>query len=304
MGNVSSNMYMDKNTPVKGLYDDDASNRSFQYRSVSHNKNKGIYNIEITGSVLREVVNKFIPMLKIHDHRQVGKIKFSCQSIIFILVLACMCHNRSSCAIGRFGKDNQVILKKAIPQMPDIPISHDTIKRTIENMVFDEFQLFLEIFALQILFECLSDMHVSSTLPKELIPFYKEVLLEYNIMQKERNLSVEEGGSPIKPPYHVYLYSSANSDKRLQEYKQDQILSTTSNIIDSIKKHKFLGCCSKAKFLLKQYSISSVSSTIVNHSDKSQKNSSYTLEVNPKTSGNKCFKANPSLKAMASGYVK
>ena len=272
---------------------------------VNHAKSRGKHQIEISATVLREVVNKFIPYLIIKDHRQAGKIKFSCQSLIFTLVLSCICGKRSACAIGKFWSENQYLLKRAIPGMPDIPVSHDTIKRTLESLVFEHIELFMESFALHLLFETLSDLHVSSQMPNDLVPYYKEVLYEYNIMQKERTLSPEDGGSPIKPPFVVNLFASNFRIYELPESEKELLLNC-NNVIETVRKFKNIGCCAKASFYTKHYNLpnDSVSYNIQTQPpvEKKADQSRFTLKIDPKLNHNKKFNACPDLAAMASGY--
>ena len=274
---------------------------------VNHAKSRGKHQIEISATVLREVVNKFIPYLIIKDHRQAGKIKFSCQSLIFTLVLSCICGKRSACAIGKFWSENQYLLKRAIPGMPDIPVSHDTIKRTLESLVFEHIELFMESFALHLLFETLSDLHVSSQMPNDLVPYYKEVLYEYNIMQKERNFKGAHirWCSPIKPPFVVNLFASNFRIYELPESEKELLLNC-NNVIETVRKFKNIGCCAKASFYPKHYNLpnESVSYNLQTQPpvEKKADQSRFTLKIDPKLNHNKKFNACPDLAAMASGY--
>lgn len=209
------------------------------------------FTIQVSASVLREAVSKFIPQIKISEQRQLGKIKFSGQSLVFTLLIACMFGNRTSSSIERFWKENQELLKKAIPLMPDLPVSHDTIKRTLDKLVFNEFELVLESFTLQVLFESLSDQHIGSGLSQKFIPYYKEVLYEYNLMHKERSTSVEEGGSPIKPPYLVVVFPSTLNTEELRPELRTIYLNRI-RVIDSVRKYKCVGCSAKANIVIKQ----------------------------------------------------
>lgn len=230
------------------------ANNGSKLPASRYKKQREKFTVELNATVVKEVVNKFIPQLQLQDCRQLGKVKFSGHCLIFTLVLAKMCGHHTACAIGRFWAENQSLLKRALPSFPDIPVSHDTIKRTIENLVFENLGSFIEGFALHVLFETLSDLHVSANLPDELVPFYKEVLLEYNQMKKDQEA--------FRAKYHtqgtnLYKATIFNSTFKGAQMREQDLLAINQNVplLTALRTLRLSGCCAKTRFVPKKYAL-------------------------------------------------
>ena len=281
--------------------------------TLSHSRAKRTsekFTVELNATVIKEVVGKFIPQLQLQDRRQVGKIKFSGHCLIFTLVLSKMCGYHSACAIGRFWLENQNLLKKSLPSFPDIAVSHDTIKRTIENLVFEDFGTFIDNFALHVLFETLSDLHVTSALPDELVPFYKEVLLEYNQLKKnQEHYLIQHRGQGN----HIYKATIFNSTFKGAQLREQDLLAFNQQepLLSALRSLRLTGCCAKAKFVPKKY-LHEYKEAVIEEQSTNSLNDNYQNsekpqvrinhnQINPDTKVKNKFQVHPYLEAIALG---
>ncbi|MCK0526072.1 transposase family protein [Anaerobiospirillum sp. NML120449] len=224
--------------------------------------------VELTPAVCRTVVDKFIPQMNITDLRQGGKIRFSGISLIVTTVLAYMCGYRSACAIGKYWSDFHQELNQIIPDFPDKPVSHDTIKRTIEYLLFPEFTVFIEQFCLNLLFESLSEQHANNQLPDNMVPFFKRVLLEYNQASRDNTRKIsgrnwmgslvqdddykfiedrDRASGAADRRFKATIYSSSMKLNIISKEELEQSRATVS-ILNQLRSFSFKGCCNDVRF--------------------------------------------------------
>ena len=134
----------------------------YRARAMSDYENdpnfKGRVLVSLKPYVVRKVIVTMLSQMDISDRRQLGKVRFSAPSLIFTVSLAYLCGSRSACSMGKFWEHNRDFLAEVIPDFPhDLYVSHDTIKRTIENVVFENYAQFFTRFTQALLYESLND---------------------------------------------------------------------------------------------------------------------------------------------------
>ena len=172
----------------------------------------------LNAQIVREVVTQYLPLMNIIDKRQAGKIKFTASSLLFVVSLSYICGYRSASSIGRFWSMNRTFLKAAIPHFPDLFVSHDTIKRTIENVIFEQYPAFLDCFTLSLLYEALNEQHLLDTLHEAHRPLFNKVLAERNekerLHQQAQQLAQQQA---LQQAQHLALQQAQQAQQQLAQ---------------------------------------------------------------------------------------
>lgn len=171
--------------------------------------------IVLTKVVVRDVIERYLQLINIDDKRQAGKIKFSAISLLFTVTLAFLCGSRSACAVGKFWAQHQSFLQAVVPAFPSQVVSHDTIKRSIENVVFDKFTLFLTRFTESLIYESLNYLHLCDRLPSSQHWLFTQVLKEHSTLEREHLVLNSSsytalGQSPKQRPFNMVLCNNSN----------------------------------------------------------------------------------------------
>lgn len=177
--------------------------------------------------IVKDVIERYLHLISIEDKRQAGKIRFSAVSLLFTVMLAYLCGNRSACAVGKFWAQHQTFLQAVLPSFPKQVVSHDTIKRSIENVVFDNFTLFLTRFTESLIYESLNYLHLCDRLPANQHWLFTQVLKEHSTLEREHlvfasNSSYYNAASTPQQsrPFQMIVY---NNSSKLSPHRQQII---------------------------------------------------------------------------------
>lgn len=220
-----------------------------------HNTKSLRVSIVLTVPVVRAVITDYIQQMEIIDRRQAGKIRFSAISLLFTVSLAYLCGYRSACSMGKFWAENRRFLRAVIPNFPEHAVSHDTIKRTIENLVFQDFTTFFSRLTESLIYESLNDLHLRDQLPLDMKAFFNLVLQEHSLLERTLNKfkrshdSELAAGGTAKRPYVVEIYGcsarlNAISHDRLEQRKFEL------SILTLLREFVFHGCAAYVHFKL------------------------------------------------------
>lgn len=207
--------------------------------------------------VTREVISHFIPLINIEDQRCSSKIAFSAQSLLFVVSLSYLCGLRSAVAMGNFWEQHQKFLSCVIPEFPERLVSHDTIKRTMENMVFERFSLFFTRFTERLLYEALNDLHLQHKLPESESWLFKLVLQEHASLERQDQQDQEHMLRPMHTkdkhllPYQVIVHNTATK-QRLFTSEQIKAQKQYLSLVAQMREYEFQGAASNVTFTIEK----------------------------------------------------
>ncbi|HIX57055.1 MAG TPA: transposase family protein [Candidatus Anaerobiospirillum pullistercoris] len=206
----------------------------------SSNTTVGKVPVVLIEAVVQEVIANYMRQMNIVDKRQAGKIKFSAASLLFTVSLAYLCGYRSACSMGKFWEQHSQFLHSVIPSFPDLKVSHDTIKRTIENVVFEKFSLFFTRFTESLIYESFNDLHIRDMLPEDQRWLFNRVLQEHSALERQMH-GQENRLHPVDPRvmqdrlYQVVVYgcsTNITADNNEEIMKQKKHLSILKQLRD------------------------------------------------------------------------
>lgn len=178
--------------------------------------------------------------LKIKDERQSGKVRFSASSLIFVLTVSFLCGKTSACAIANFWHSHLELLGKIDPDLANNKVSHDTIKRALENISFPLFQDYLNRFALMAVIECTDNMLMQQNSEK-IAALNTQASNELNtiLLAKDR-----------AAPYEVVVRGSSHSDKSKPLSERAKLLRKQDTILTRMRKYHFNGVIRKVNLII------------------------------------------------------
>ncbi len=231
----------------------------YRARAMSDYENdpnfKGRVLVSLKPYVVRKVIVTMLSQMDISDRRQLGKVRFSAPSLIFTVSLAYLCGSRSACSMGKFWEHNRDFLAEVIPDFPhDLYVSHDTIKRTIENVVFENYAQFFTRFTQALLYESLNDLHLTESLPEEQRWLFSIVLQEHSLSEQEQQKQsvrkqLAPGISSLVRPYNVLVFGCSS---RLNSLSPEALsdLKFHDSILTVLRNYRFSGSACLVHFQL------------------------------------------------------
>lgn len=213
--------------------------------------------VVLTKVIVKDVVERYLQLISIDDKRQAGKIRFSAVSLLFTVTLAYLCGNRSACAVGKFWAQHQAFLQAVLPSFPQQVVSHDTIKRSIENVVFDKFTLFLTRFTESLIYESLNYLHLCDRLPANQHWLFTQVLKEHSTLEREHlvydtNSSHYVSAQPSQlRPFQMVVYNSSGklSPHHLQMINQQKEF---QSILKQLREYEFQDSAVHVTFMIEK----------------------------------------------------
>lgn len=94
----------------------------------------------------REAVAAMMGKVVVDDPRQPWKVKYPLLPTLFAIIIAWCCGCGSSTDVEDFWADHHDFLKRVIPNLPDEMISHDTVRRLLCIIRFEQLNEFLKEF--------------------------------------------------------------------------------------------------------------------------------------------------------------
>lgn len=217
----------------------------------------GLVPVVLTAQVTQEVIAHYLSLMNIEDKRQLGKVKFSAESLIFAMSLAYLCGYRSACSMGKFWETHKKFLQTVIPHFPEGKASHDTIRRAVENVVFERFVQFFTRFTESLLYESFNELHLYDKLPNGQRWLFNLILKEHFDLERqdqqepERALYALNTEERLRRPYQVVVYSCSarHFGQSVDEIKMQK---ESLSILALLRNYEFQGAAKNVCFSLER----------------------------------------------------